>query len=553
MNHEKEITFGSLFTGIGGFDEGFEKAGMRCLWQIENDKDCNRVLRKQYPNRSRFQNVQDCGKHNLERPDVICGGFPCQDLSVAGLRKGLAGARSGLWREMYRIIAELEPLIVIIENVPGLLSSWSPIEPPPFEIPSRIFDSEEEARRFIESQVCRDWNVEEASDIETILVDLCQLGRCVGVATLDSQYFGVPQRRDRVFIVGSLGSGCCAQILFEPESVRGDSPPSRRTRENIAGPIGGSSQSGGFRTTDLDNNGAFIPMIAGCLQERDSKGSEPGHLIPVVTAPLSASNHHGDQLSRESQLVPVCFKPSHFTRDKDGSPTDIYPPLSADADKGDQEALVFVEQVADPISAHEGKTHTHEGSGNFRARNVIAFSHKAPEATPAEEVSPPLRSMDAADGGRPNGSGQIAIAFTERTRDGKKVVEAQNDLAYSLNNPGNGGRRDEANVAIAYVNPRATRRNKTSHQFGIKPGTTSDALGLDGPGAVALAGRRVAVRRLTPRECERLQALEDDWTRFDGDGEEISDSARYRMLGNAVTETVSKWIGGRLVTVLRAI
>lgn len=512
MNHEKEITFGSLFTGVGGFDEGFEEAGLKCLWQIENDDACTGVLEHRYRGRKRFRNVEDCGKHNLERPDVICGGFPCQDLSVAGKRAGLAGARSGLWREMYRIIAELEPRIVIIENVPGLLSSWSPIEPAPEPVEGR------------------EWEVEEASDLETILVDLLQLRHCVAYGVLDSQYFGVPQRRDRVFIVGSLGTGCCAQVLFEPESVRGDSPPSRRTRQDFTPDSGCGAESRGDIAKSLkasdggidrEDGHTLIPMIAGCLQERDSKGSDsdtkPGHLIPVV-APLSASNHHADQLSRESQLVPV-----------------------------------FVEEVADPISAHEGKTHSHEGSGNFRAHNVVAFSHKAPEATPAEEVSPPLRSMDAADGGRPNGNGQIAIAFTERTRDGKKIVEAQDDLAYSLNNPGNGGRRDEANVAIAYVNPRATRRNKTSHQFGIKPGTTSDALGLDGPGAVALAGRRVAVRRLTPRECERLQGLEDDWTRFDGDGEEISDSARYRMLGNAVTETVSKWIGGRLVTVLLAL
>jgi DNA (cytosine-5)-methyltransferase 1 len=117
------LTFGSLFTGIGGFDLGFERAGMECKWQVEIDEACNKVLKKHWPNIERYKDVREVGKSNLEPVDVICGGFPCQDVSLAGSRKGLEGKRSTLWTEFYRIICEIRPKWIVIENVPGLLSS----------------------------------------------------------------------------------------------------------------------------------------------------------------------------------------------------------------------------------------------------------------------------------------------------------------------------------------------------------------------------------------------------------------------------------------------
>src|SRR5690606_26764966 len=93
------LTFGSLFTGIGGFDLGFERAGMKCLWQVEIDSACQNVLSRHWPEVEKYRDVREAGRYNLKPVDVICGGFPCQDLSVAGGRKGLAGERSGLWFE----------------------------------------------------------------------------------------------------------------------------------------------------------------------------------------------------------------------------------------------------------------------------------------------------------------------------------------------------------------------------------------------------------------------------------------------------------------------
>ena len=118
-----QLTFGSLFAGIGGFDLGFERAGMRCEWQVEIDPYCQRVLAKHWPNVRRWDDVRTFPPADGEwAVDVICGGFPCQDISYAGRGLGLAGERSGLFFEYVRIIRALGPRIVVLENVAALLT-----------------------------------------------------------------------------------------------------------------------------------------------------------------------------------------------------------------------------------------------------------------------------------------------------------------------------------------------------------------------------------------------------------------------------------------------
>jgi DNA (cytosine-5)-methyltransferase 1 len=121
MPKEMKPTVGSLFAGIGGFDLGFTRAGFDVSWQVEIDSWCRKVLAKHFPESERFEDVRTVGKHNLSRVDVIVGGFPCQDISNAGLRAGIGGERSGLWSEMHRIIRELQPHFVLVENVAALL------------------------------------------------------------------------------------------------------------------------------------------------------------------------------------------------------------------------------------------------------------------------------------------------------------------------------------------------------------------------------------------------------------------------------------------------
>ena len=113
---------GSLFSGIGGFDLGLERAGMEIIWQVEIDPFCNKVLAKHWPSVKRFLDVKTVGSKDLEPVDLICGGFPCQDISVAGFQEGIEACRSGLWSEFTRIIGDLRPKYAIVENVANLLN-----------------------------------------------------------------------------------------------------------------------------------------------------------------------------------------------------------------------------------------------------------------------------------------------------------------------------------------------------------------------------------------------------------------------------------------------
>ena len=116
------MTFGSLFAGIGGFDLGLERAGMKCVWQVEKDDYANRVLEKHWPNVRRCKDVCDFPPEPTGwECDLICGGFPCQDISLAGKNAGIEGERSGLWREFTRIVRILRPRYVVLENVAALL------------------------------------------------------------------------------------------------------------------------------------------------------------------------------------------------------------------------------------------------------------------------------------------------------------------------------------------------------------------------------------------------------------------------------------------------
>lgn len=190
------LTAGSLFTGIGGFDLGFQRAGVRTSWMCERDAACQSVLRKHWPGVQIYDDVRSVGR-DAEPIDILMGGFPCQDVSIAGRRAGLAGERSGLWFEFHRILGELAPQWVVIENVPGLLSSNG------------------------------------GRDFAAILRGLVELGYGVVWRILDSQHFGVPQRRRRVYLVGHLGTGRAAQVLFERESGAGNSEPGGPARQAV--------------------------------------------------------------------------------------------------------------------------------------------------------------------------------------------------------------------------------------------------------------------------------------------------------------------------------
>jgi DNA (cytosine-5)-methyltransferase 1 len=119
------LTVGSLFSGIGGFEIGLERTGyFKTIWQCENNDYSSEVLKKHWPDVPNFGDITKVNWDEIKRPDVLCGGFPCQDISLIGNKVGLEGKRSGLWYEMQKAISVLRPRYAIVENVPGIFG-WA--------------------------------------------------------------------------------------------------------------------------------------------------------------------------------------------------------------------------------------------------------------------------------------------------------------------------------------------------------------------------------------------------------------------------------------------
>lgn len=180
------MKWGSLFSGIGGFDQALRSVGWETAWMIENDKNCQKLLKEKFPGVPIYGDITKLNPADLAPVDGICGGWPCQDLSFAGKRKGLAGERSGLFREVLRFVKTLKPKWIFLENVVGLLSSKN------------------------------------GEDMRFVIQSLWELGYMGSWRMLDSQYFGVPQKRRRIFFVANLGNESKPEILLEPEICLGN-------------------------------------------------------------------------------------------------------------------------------------------------------------------------------------------------------------------------------------------------------------------------------------------------------------------------------------------
>lgn len=215
----------SFFSGIGGFEIGFERAGFDISMQCEIEPFCRSILKQHWPDVPRFEDIKEVKINDIPDSTVWVGGFPCQDLSLArmGKRAGLKGSKSGLFHEFARLVGEGKPRVLVIENVAGLLSSHK------------------------------------GEDFAVLLSTLAELGYAVGWRTLNSKNFGVPQSRQRVYIVGCYRDGRGpAEILFEPECS---------SRDHKKGGQNGKKSTSPFQdvTGDPSGEGPVIQSIAYCL------------------------------------------------------------------------------------------------------------------------------------------------------------------------------------------------------------------------------------------------------------------------------------------------
>jgi DNA (cytosine-5)-methyltransferase 1 len=402
------VRFGSVCSGIEAASAAWEPLGWQPAWFAEIAPWPSKFLSSRFPsvpNHGSLVGLADRLAGDARSIDVLVGGTPCQSFSVAGLRGGLADERGNLALEFARLAAALRPRWLVWENVPGVLSSDG----------GRAFAS--------------------------LVRGLSELGYGLAWRVLDAQFFGVAQRRERVFLVGHLGAAAAAgAVLFEPEGVRRNSPTRSQEGEDIAGPL--ASLSGGSRL-DLDGHGAYIP-------EGDRW---PKEVAPTLNA------HFGDKLGLENQHA------------LGGAGLFVPEPFFVATAEGGRGVTLTVSNL---------------NPGTNNQSPLVCFDE-------TQVTSPGNRSL----------CGPETAALTKTGRP----------------------------PAIAFN----ARQNPVSSEHVTGSLDTNGATQ-----AVCVTGTRV--RRLTPRECERLQGFPDDWTAVDG----AKDTPRYAALGNSMAVPVMRWLGRRI-------
>ena len=461
------------------------------------------------------------GKQDVGAIDLLAGGTPCQSFSVAGKRAGLDDPRGNLTIEFARLADRLRPLWLVWENVPGVLS------------------------------------IDDGRTFGAFLGMLVQLGYGLAWRVLDAQYFGVPQRRRRVFVVGRLGDWrAAAAVLLERSSLSRYPPPRREARKDVAPTLSARTHGGGGPGTDFDLDGGLIGQLAfggnnttgpiDVATTANACASASGRIDfeteTFIAHSLSADGFDAseDGTGRGIPVVPIAICTAHTQSNGSGFSDGVAHTLES----GPSHAVAFnlrgrdggaLPEVSDAASLRAATG----GSSN----SYVAFSAKD-SGVDVSDIAPTLRSMNNRSG-TPNGGGQVAIAFTLPGSDGTVSTATPTDVAGSVRTKAPGSIENSSTTAVLQEQPIAWSGELTA-STGIA-GTIQR--GGEGGRADGVMTPRMAVRRLTPRECERLQGFPDDYTLVEYRGKLAADGPRYRALGNSMAVPVMRWIGQRIAAV----
>jgi DNA (cytosine-5)-methyltransferase 1 len=450
--------FGSLASGIEAASVAWKPLGMQPAFFSEIDPFCNSLLTQRHSDAPNLGNMNEITVDALRRCgklDCLVAGTPCQAFSIAGARGGIKDPRGQLALRAVQILEYTRPRWFVWENVDGVLSSWSGANPPSDLEPGQ------------------EWETQETSDFGQFLAAVVDLGYCCAWRVLDAQYWGLAQRRKRVFVVGCIGNWRDpATVLFESDSVPWNNPPSQGKRKDITGTITSRTRGGGGLGTDFECNGGLVPALT--TSPYADNASEEGKLIVSHTLRGEGFDASEDGTGRGTPLVPVySIQERAVSENLSNGP----------GGKGYQEGIAYTLEARHHVQA-------------------VAFSCKDYGAD-AGPISPTLRAMGHS-GSHANAGGQVAVAF------GGNNTSGPIDLATACNAKGGTGRSDFE-----------------SETFVLQS----------------------AVRRITPRESERLQGFPDDYTLITHRGKPAADGPRYKAIGNSIAIPVLKWIGQRILMV----
>jgi DNA (cytosine-5)-methyltransferase 1 len=506
----------SLFSGVGGFDLGLENAGMETVFQCEWDKHATKILERHWPHVPRWTDVSTLtGEYILRHApviDVVAWGSPCQDLSVAGKRAGLQGARSGLFHEGVRIIKELRsltngkyPRISIWENVAGALSSGA------------------------------------GADFGQVLTEMDEAGACFSEwRILDAQYFGVPQRRRRVFLISVFDTATAARcpdpLLPVSEGVQWHPQTSNTARQTVAGEVAGCLRSGGAGGVP-SSRGEHLVVEPASVESDGFRMRGFGDYESDDTASAIKARDHKDA----TDLVvepPILIDRAAFNQgvnakyDTHISDDPVVPSLVA---RGPH--AVATEPVL--LTMREGKP------GGGKGPLLSTDKSLSPRTGNEQTLFAPV----AFDGYNQTIS-DVSQTIRADKSDGDHVGMVLQAVAYDEYNDSLGGQVHHAlragtkqstgvMVEAAGFKPGASADARTiGYEEGVSPSLEAGGGGNNKP---AVMTPTMAVRRLTPLECERLMGWPDDWTAGQ------PDSHRYKQCGNGVASPVAQWIGEILI------
>jgi DNA (cytosine-5)-methyltransferase 1 len=554
----------SLFSGVGGFDMGLENAGMQTVFQCEWDKHANTILNKHWRHVPKWEDVSTLtGKHILTHApviDVVAWGSPCQDLSVAGKRSGLEGERSGLFHEGIRIIKELRketngqyPRISIWENVVGALNS------------------------------------NRGADFGIIINEMAEAGAMViEWAVLDAQYFGVPQRRRRVFVIAIfdpvLAERSPSPLLPVAESLPGHlakgKPKRKSATPKTSESVGTDGETvGGLTVCDLvkgqTSHQALEQNFLQVVEDRKlfTSSSFAGYEEGVGTLRSTG----GDLGGGSETLVTEPFVKSSRAQTSDDSetwiPGEVNPTLNS-FDVGDTRATTAIIEV-DPIGTLQARQHkgaNHEGArdGHLIVEEPVLFenSYRDGARIANDGVSQTLTSKMGTGGGN-----TPMLAFdtqfgsnanvTEDVAPTLKASQQSPSVAYAIqgnvvgrqdhNGLAGKGHTEEGDPMFRLTSTDIHAVAFSHYDSSVSFGDVSPTLrsGTNGTGhSVALdAEPTMAVRRLTPLECERLMGWPDDHTQYKADGTIQADTHRYKQCGNGVASPVAQWIAKHILNI----
>lgn len=492
------LTLGSLFDGSGGFPLGGLISGITPVWASEIEPFPIRVTTKRLPFIKHYGDISTMDGSKIEPVDIITFGSPCQDLSIAGKRDGLDGKRSSLFYEAIRIVKEMrcatdgkKPRYIVWENVPGAFSSNK----------GEDFRCVLEGICHIKDETLSVPKIDKWKQAGTIVGDHFSLAWRV----LDAQYWGVPQRRKRIFLVADFAGGGAGEILFKSEGLSGYSKKSIRSWQGTA-------------SNFADSIGATGTI---CLNDQ---GGERMDVTTDITCTLRAESNHPPCIM-DSAVFDNHGKDTRFT-----GPIDVAPTISATYGTGGNNQPFVVEnsKTYDVRFTSEGTVNARSNVYESDTARTIDTSGNAPDSNQGgiavvESYGLQGSMIGRADKNGPQGAGvNEELSFTLNTVDKHAVVYAIDRESFNCgqNYARNLGiTEDGINSTLKAQGPSAVATptyssSKASFFTDAKEELANTLVATDYKDPPLINdndGIDYTVRRLTPTECSRLQGFPDWW------------------------------------------